>query len=159
MWQSGLARAQSAATPRAAFFAERERALVEKLAARIVPGDERSAGAVGTGAYIGFVLSHAPAELQKIWRVALKRLGPRVDADVDALLVEISRNEFAPRTADERFFALLKGAVVDAFYTSEEGIRKELGYLGGGFVHGFAGCTHEAHAVPDGYKPLIGRPQ
>ena len=52
---------------------------------------------------------------------------------------------------------MVKGAVVESFYTSEEGINKELGYQGMAFLVNFDGCTHASHATPADYQPLIGK--
>ena len=56
-----------------------------------------------------------------------------------------------------KFFVLVKSAVVDAFYTSEEGINKELSYQGMKFLMNFEGCTHASHSVPESYRPLVGK--
>jgi gluconate 2-dehydrogenase subunit 3-like protein len=169
LWREAIAAAQShvhasaakTGPYRLAFFTPHESRIVEMLAARIVPADERSGGAAAARVheYIDFILIHAPAELQKLWRASIERIAPRVIGksaeEIDALLSSVAANEFTPQTKDEVFFVALKEAVTDGFYTSEEGIRKELGYQGDGFLHEFPGCTHTTHETPAGYRPLL----
>lgn len=152
---------QNAPPRKPAFFTEAESELVARLAARIIPADERSGGAVAARLheYIDFILSHGPGELQNLWRDGLERLAPRLartpGPEIDVLLMELSRNEFAPSTPDEEFFVVLKSAVVEGFYTSEEGIRKELGYAGNTYVREFPGCRHQKHEPPADYRALL----
>jgi hypothetical protein len=172
LWSQAVAQAQQHAhstagtyrTKRAysfGFFTPMERELVRSLAARIVPANERSGGseAARVDEYVDFVLSHGAEELRRRWHDGLARLAPRIKgrsaAEIDALLTAISKNEFEPSVPDEEFFVLLKSAVVDGFYTSEEGIKRELGYLGNGFLRDFPGCTHTSHKTPDDYTPLL----
>jgi hypothetical protein len=143
------------------FFDERRRGILRRLMDRIVPPDERSAGAVGAEVdkYIDFVLAHADPVLQKAWREGLDRFGLAIGSkegpDVDAFLSKQAGGEFSPRTENERFFVYLKTAVAEGFYTSREGIEEELGYKGMTFEMDFLGCTHPKHTVPSGYKPLL----
>jgi hypothetical protein len=143
------------------FLEPGSRETLRTLMDRIAPADERSAGAVGARVdeYIDFILTHAERALQQQWQTGLIRYRASIQGhspmDVDAFLTKQAENEFRPRTEDERFFVLLKYAVIEGFYTSEEGITKELGYQGMGFVLDFKGCTHERHDAPDGWKPLL----
>lgn len=172
LWSQAVARAQqhvhtaagAYGTKRAysfRFFTPTERELVRSLAARIVPANERSGGAEAARVdeYVDFVLSHGAEELRRTWREGLARLHPgikgRSGAEIDVVLTAISKNEFEPSLPEEEFFVLLKSAVVDGFYTSEEGIKKELGYLGNGFLSAFPGCTHALHKTPADYRPLL----
>jgi gluconate 2-dehydrogenase gamma chain len=170
LWRQALLAAQShvhsapaqAAPPyRLAFFTASEARILAAVAARIVPADERSGGAAEARVdqYIDFILSHGSADLQKFWRESLARIAPRVSGrspeEIDVFLTELARNEFAPKNNYEEFFIALKEAVVDGFYTSEEGIRNELGYIGNAFLHEFPGCTHATHETPAGYRPLL----
>ena len=50
---------------------------------------------------------------------------------------------------------MLKGAVAEGFYTSREGIQRELGYQGLGFLREFPGCAHDTHEAPADYKPRL----
>ena len=40
---------------------------------------------------------------------------------------------------------LLKGATVDAYYSTREGLNTELGWNGNTFLTEFKGCTHKEH--------------
>jgi gluconate 2-dehydrogenase gamma chain len=137
------------------FFTPKERLALDRLTALIVPADERSGGALAAGVsqYIDTVVAHAQKPLQAAWRAGLK---PYLDvADAEAMLTAASRNEFRPRTPSERFFVMLKDACVDGFYTSREGIVKELGYKGYTFLREFPGAKPEDLKAPAGYKPLL----
>ena len=75
--------------------------------------------------------------------------------EAEALLREAARAEFDPVTDDQEFFVLLKSAVVEGFYTSEEGIEKELGYQGMTFALEFPGCLHDNHPRPVDFQPAL----
>jgi len=144
-----------------AFFDGEERKTLRVLMDRIVPADNRSAGALGAcvDEYVDFILVHADAALQETWRKGLKRYGEAIARnspdEVDRFLEQQAHNEFAPVTDDEAFFIILKAAVAEGFYTSKEGIVNELGYKGMAFVLDFEGCTHASHHVPQGWHPML----
>lgn len=168
LWQAASLRAQqnkAATTPNeqqgTTFLNSSQREVLRRLMDRIVPGDERSAGALGSGVdeYIDFVLLHADSTLQETWRSGLNRYGAAIAnknaAGIDKFLAKQAEREFSPSTDDEKFFVYLKTAVGEGFYTSEEGISKELGYKGMTFEMDFSGCTHAEHKAPAGYQPLL----
>jgi len=74
-----------------------------------------------------------------------KEFAAASEADQVKLLTEISKNERAPQTVEERFFRTVKGATIDGYYTSEIGIKKELQYKGNTYLKEFVGCTHPEH--------------
>lgn len=143
------------------FLDARRRDILRRLMDRIVPADERSSGAIGARVdeYIDFVLQYADAKFQAAWREGLDRFGKAIGSKrgpaIDSVLAEQARGEFSPRTGDERFFVYLKTAVAEGFYTSREGIEKELEYKGMSFEMDFPGCTHREHETPADYKPLL----
>jgi len=47
--------------------------------------------------------------------------------------------------AGPQFFAVLKGAAVDAYYSTREGLNMELGWNANTFLPEFKGCTHKEH--------------
>lgn len=147
------------------FLKPTERATVQAFAARIVPADERSGGAVAARVeeYIDFVLAHADANLKRTWHRGLAQYGAAVPAKtpeaLDAFLARQCEREFAPQSEEQIFFVLLKKAVVEGFYTSEEGINKELGYKGMGFILDWQGCTHAHHEAPAGWQPSLRVPE
>jgi Gluconate 2-dehydrogenase subunit 3 len=172
LWQGASARAQehrhaasgsaAAATPyRFVFLDPGERRTLRLVMDRMVPADERSAGAVGARVdeYVDFVLAHADHATCAIWRNGLGRYGRalrgKAPGAIDRFLNKQSGGEFVPRSEDEQFFVLLKTAVTEGFYTSEEGILKELGYQGMAFELDFPGCPHEEHSIPPDYKPML----
>lgn len=128
---------------------------LQRYAAVLIPASPRSGGAAAAKVeqYIDFVLSSAAPSLQRSWRAGLASFARMKNAD--AFLSHLAPNEFSPRSRDEQFFVLFKSAVTTAFYTSEEGILKELGYQGMGFLREFPGYQGEAFTVPPGYKPLL----
>jgi hypothetical protein len=143
------------------FLDANERRTLRGLMDRIVPADDRSSGAVGAcvDEYVDFILVHADPPLQETWSKGLKGYGEAIAGnnldEVDRFLEQQARNEFSPATDNEAFFVLLKAAVTEGFYTSEQGIVNELGYKGLTFALDFEGCTHSSHHVPDGWHPML----
>jgi hypothetical protein len=126
----------------------------------IIPTDEHSPGAkeAGVPGFIDLMLSDSPDETKTLWRnglTAVDRLcekkfavpcsGASAEQQV-SLLKMISRNEYAPKTVEERFFVAIKGLTVDGYYTSQTGIHQELRYKGNAYLKEFIGCTHAEHS-------------
>jgi hypothetical protein len=138
----------------ATYFTREELALVDELAEMIIPADDHSPGAraAKVAAYIDGRLAEAfDAQDRATWRDGLKlidRLSRQASgrpflqataADRLSLLERIAINEGKPTKPEERFFAELKSRVVDAYYTSEIGIRQELEYRGNTVQAEFSG--------------------
>ena len=137
----------------------REYAAVELLTEAIIPADDRSPGAraARVADYVDLLLSESEAPTRAEWSsglaafdtLARDRFGAgahELSSDrAAALLTEMSRNEANPATALETFFALLKDATIRGYYTSEIGLRQELGDDGQLFLAKFAGCDHPEH--------------
>lgn len=136
-------------------FSPAEQDTLAKAAAILIPANERSGGAAAAKVeeYIDFIVSHGNTDLRKVWQDGLARLAAA--PAMEPFLRKASKNEFRARTADERFFVMLKSSVNEAFYTSEEGINKELGYQGMGFVLEFPDFSRETPKTPRGYKPML----
>jgi hypothetical protein len=129
-------------------------ATLDALVDAIIPTDERSPGAreARVADYIDLLLSEADAELRQQWLDGLAavdaeasaRHGAAVStlppAQLEALLVTMSRNERQPETALERFFVTTKRAAIQGYYSSEIGIHKDLRYKGNQFLPEFHGC-------------------
>jgi gluconate 2-dehydrogenase gamma chain len=64
------------------------------------------------------------------------------DVQQIALLTEMSE---APDTALGRFFKLAKSLTIDGYYTSQEGLKQELGWNANTYLPEFKGCTHPEH--------------
>jgi hypothetical protein len=151
------AQSSAAAGSRAAsqtFFTPEELALVDELSELIIPTDEHSPGAraARVAAYIDSRLAEAWEEQDRTdWREGLKRIDqlsqessgkPFMQSSADqrlAVLTRIARNEKEPRQPEELFFAKLKLRVVDAYYTSEIGIKQEMEYKGNSYLTEFVG--------------------
>ena len=120
----------------------------------IIPADEHSPGAraAKVAAYIDARLAEAfDAEDRTTWRDGLKLIEqlsrqasgrPFLEstaAERLALLERIAANEGKPEKPEEHFFKELKSRVVDAYYTSEIGIKQELEYRGNTYQAEFSG--------------------
>jgi Gluconate 2-dehydrogenase subunit 3 len=151
------------APPKLAFLTAAQYSTVDALAETIVPADDHSPGAraARVADYIDLLLAESDSETQGTWRTGLAALDKASQEKFGApfaritpsqasdLLVDISRNEAAPQTPLEHFFAATKSATIRGYYTSEIGIQQELEYKGNKFLQEFVGCTHPEH----GYKP------
>ena len=136
------------------FFTREELALVDELSEMIIPADEHSPGAraAKVAAYIDARLAEAfDVADRTTWRDGLKLIDAlsrqaggkafleSTPAQRLALLEGIAANEAKPQKPGERFFAELKSRVVDAYYTSEIGIKQEMEYKGNTYQAEFAG--------------------
>ena len=136
------------------FFTPDELALVDELSELIIPTDEHSPGAraARVAAYLDSRLAEAWDEQERIdWREGLKRIDqlsreaggtPFMQSSADqrlAVLTRIARNEKEPRQPEELFFVKLKSRVVQAYYTSEIGIKQEMEYKGNSYLAEFVG--------------------
>lgn len=141
------------------FFTDEENRTVVEMSERIIPADDSSPGAkeAKVNEYIDLIVSVSPEPTQQTWRDGLAAVNKMsrdrhgktfADASADQqieLLTEISKNEKAPQTVEEKFFRTIKYATVDGYYTSEIGIKKELRYKGNSYLKEFTGCTHPEH--------------
>ena len=140
--------------PPATYFTRDELALVDELAEMIIPADEHSPGAraAKVAAYIDARLAEAfDAADRTTWRDGLKlvdqlsrQAGGRTfllstAAQRLALLEGIAAHEAKPEKPEEHFFVELKSRVVNAYYTSEVGIKQELEYRGNTYQAEFSG--------------------
>jgi hypothetical protein len=145
---------QPGATPPKTFLTPEELALVDELSEMIIPAEEHSPGAraARVAAYIDARLAEAWEEQDRTdWREGLKRIDqlsreaggqPFMKSSADqrlAILTRIAQNERKPQKPEERFFGQLKSRVVDAYYTSEIGIKQELEYKGNTYLTDFVG--------------------
>jgi len=129
-----------------------EFALLHRLTDLILPSDEHSPGATeaNVARFIDFVLSKSPAADQQRWRAGLKAFEEFAVAsesgkfvvlkpDAQARLLDAASTGAAP--ADARgFFELLRKETIFAYYTTEIGLLRELGYRGNQVLPGFPGC-------------------
>ncbi len=140
---------------RFAFFSRAEIATVRSYAAVLIPASERSGGAAAARVeeYMDHVLRNAAPSLQRNWRRGLAAWAK--EKDPRAVFDRAAGQEFAPKSAADQFFVQFKSAATAAFYTSEEGITKELGYQGLGFLREFRGWEGETFQTPSDYRPRL----
>jgi hypothetical protein len=150
----GSALAQTATAFRPLFFTAEEFALVDELAEMIIPTDERSPGAraAKVAAYIDARLAETlETEEQTSWRAGLaatnelskketgKAFMESTPEERLATLTKMAKTERGGKTPEEQFFGMLKGATAYAYYTSEIGIHKDIGYLGNTYQNEYSG--------------------
>ncbi|WP_031494962.1 gluconate 2-dehydrogenase subunit 3 family protein [Bryobacter aggregatus] len=116
---------------------------LNRYAALIIPASPHSGGAAVA----------ASPSLQRTWRRGLAAWAQ--SKDHAATLHTLTANEFSPKTQADQFFILFKTALVSAFYTSEEGITKELGYQGLAHLHHFPAPDGQPFETPANDKPLL----
>ena len=158
-----IARAQQhihnlAKTPekyRLQFFSESDNIIIDRVAEMILPADSHSGGAhdARVSYFIDLIVANSPKAAQTQWRERL--------AAFQALAVRQFGGEFAGLNADQRtsfidtlaakerqpvdpaasFFVEMKKLTIFAYYSSEIGLLKELGYKGNQALSEFPGCT------------------
>ena len=120
----------------------------------IIPADDHSPGAraAKVAAYIDARLAEAfDGADRTTWRDGLKLIDQLarqahgrafLESTTEqrlALLEGIAAHEAKPEKPEEHFFAELKSRVVNAYYTSEIGIKQELDYRGNTYQAEFSG--------------------
>ena len=145
-------KAATAKAPR--FFTAAEFALVDELSDMIIPTDDVSPGAraAGVAAYIdGALAETVEAEPKEAWHSGIKALDAYAQSKVGkafmqatpaervTVLTELSKNEFNAQTPAEKFFRQAKEATARVYYSSEIGIKKDIGYLGNTYLQEFVG--------------------
>src|SRR6266540_583954 len=151
--QSPAAAATSITAPQT-FFTPGELALVDELSELIIPTDDHSPGAraANVAAFIDARLAEAWEEQERTdWREGLRTIEqlsqaatgkPFMQSSADerlAMLTRMAQNEGKPQKPEEIFFARLKSRVVQAYYTSEIGIKQEMEYKGNSYLTEFVG--------------------
>ncbi len=138
----------------ATFLTSEEVALLDVLTDLIIPDTPRSPGAraARAAAYIDLVVAHSPVTTQQAWRTQLAALDGEArqregrafvaldEAARRRVLDALSARERQPDTDAVRAFVRVKQATIDAYYSSEIGLRQELGYLGPQMLDRFPGC-------------------
>jgi len=144
----------AAAPPPQTFFTSDELTLADELSELIIPADGHSPGAraAKVAAYIDARLAEAwdPSE-KTTWREGLGLVNqvsqqlhgrPFMNATTDqraAVLTQMAANESKPEKPEEKFFVELKTRVVEAYYSSEIGIKQEMEYKGNTYLQEFVG--------------------
>jgi len=160
--EQSAAAALDVAGYRPRFLTAQEYQVLGQLCDIIIPADETSPGAheAGVPFYIDSVLFYAKLDEQQLWRDGLKQVQnsamtqfgrPFEKCSVEErerVVAQMAANEEAPQTALEKFFVPLKSITVDAYWLSDAGMKKYLGYRGDTMLREFPGCTHPEHQTP-----------
>jgi len=130
------------------FFTEDENRLLDQLMEMIIPADDHSPGAhaAATSLVADLLVFTSDDATKNKWREGLRIMRDEAaKSGLDKALQTAAAGEENPRTDAERFFVVLKAMTVNAYYTSEIGIHKDLEYAGNRYLGAFPGCTHEEH--------------
>ncbi len=143
--------AAAAAARPAAFLTAAELALLDELTELIIPADDHSPGAraAAVAAYIDARLAETlDAEWQASWRTGLAAVntlsqelhGKRfMDSTAEqrvAVVTRMAAAEADPKAPAEQFFGQVKGATIQAYYTSKIGIQIDQEYKGNVYQQG-----------------------
>jgi len=143
------------------FFSPEQNETIDRLAAMIIPPDDRSPGAreAQVSLFIDLMVANSGAAVQNEWLAGLSAVDKEVQARYGAafslcsakhqeeILAIMAAHETDPSTDLERFFVRLKGSTVDGYYTSHLGIHQELRYQGNAVLSEFPGCKHPDHEI------------
>jgi gluconate 2-dehydrogenase subunit 3-like protein len=142
------------------FFTAAEYETVSRIADLIIPRTD-TPGAVEAGVpeYIDYVVSHNEEHQKPVrggleWldRQAQERHGNRFVALTEEQQIELlaplsdAVDRGQAKSANGRFFHMIKSMTADGYYTSQIGLVRELGYKGNTALSSFPGCNHPEHA-------------
>lgn len=126
------------------FFQPAEYTLIEQVAETILPVDDHSPGArtAKVADYIDLVVANSSSQTQEQWRERLVAFLATKNALDPAEFSKLAAKGASPSTPAEQFFAEMRRMTLEGYYTSEIGLRRELGYEGGHVRAGFQGCEN-----------------
>jgi hypothetical protein len=143
-------------TPRTLTAPQNE--LVVALTELIIPAtDTPGAKAARVNRFVDQVLTDAPAEVRGSFTRGLTWIDVRSRAlfkkdflaasaeQQTALLTRISSDVEQEEAIGREFFQAIKGMTINGYYTTEIGLRQELGDNGQLFLLEFQGCDHPEH--------------
>ncbi len=136
------------------YFRPEQLSTLESLTETIIPADEHSPGAKEARVveYIDTIVADAPDTVKRLWdtglvltnNMARNSFGrPYNECSAPeqiAIMSELAGNEDGRDTPEEKFFAVLKRATIDGYYTSKIGIHEDLQYQGNAALSEFPGC-------------------
>jgi len=140
--------AGSTAEAQTSFLSPAEHGWLKSFVDTVIPRtDTPGASDAGVPAFIDRRLATNP-KLTELFRSGMKALDDdaraRFGAAFPALRPEDQVALLTPRQEDP-FFVAMKGLTVDGYYTSEVGLKQELGWHGNTFLTEFKGCDHPEH--------------
>ena len=122
------------------FFTPAQHRLLDELAETILPADDHSPGAraARVADFIDLVAANSAADAQERWRkqvdaFAATGFGTAAAAERAAILNRAAAGH-------DPFFSSMREITLRAYYTSEIGLRQELGYRGPEVLPAFPGC-------------------
>lgn len=135
-------------------FTAPERASLTALVDAIIPRtDTPGASDIGVVPFIDRRLT-ASAPLAERFRTGLAALESVAKQQFGSSFAALSAQQqvelLTPASKDVStplgaFFKLAKDLTIDGYYTSKDGLTKELGWHGNTFLTEFTGCTHPEH--------------
>ena len=127
-----------------AVLSKSELDLLAELTGRIIPKtDTPGAVEAGVAAIIDSTLK-GNASKTKRWKETLAWFAKN-GATPEARLQLLERIGKEKGTAGFEHFELLKSETIDVYYSTQEGLKQELGWNANTFVAEFKGCTHPEH--------------
>lgn len=154
------------AAARAPFFTPAQTAALDVLSDIVIPSDEQSPGAheAGVVRYLDLLAGHSTPERRRHWQGGLAAVDSAARArfsrpfvkcsrqEQEALVAVMAAHEGKPQNELERFFELLKPAVVDGYRYSEIGVTRYMRWEGNHEeTAAWAGaCKHPAHGAKPG---------
>lgn len=142
------------------FFSSEENETVTVLSEFIIPEtDTPGARAAKVNQYIDYVLSQASTSEQEAFRRGLSWLNSRSREVLGSNFIGLETAQqtsvlaslASPETESRQdrpgiaFFEDMKERTVTGYYSSEIGMRQELGFQGNTYLAVFEGCTHPEH--------------
>ncbi len=145
------------------FFTPAEFRMVDELSEIIIPADDHSPGAraAKVAAYIDKTLAESlddkPREEFRTGLAVVNKLSQELnhvsflDATPEqrvAVVAQMARAENDPKKPEELFFVRMKGRTAQAYYSSEIGIHREIGYKGNVLLNEFVGFDASLAPIP-----------
>src|SRR4051794_31313778 len=145
---AALAAASTADAQTKTFLSPSELDWLKSLVDAIIPRTD-TPGASDAGVHLFIDRRLAANQPQtELFRAGMKAIDADAQARFGAAFPALTADqqvEILTAMQTQPFFRTMKGLTVDGYYTSEEGLTKELGWHGNTFVHEFKGCDHPEH--------------
>jgi gluconate 2-dehydrogenase gamma chain len=140
--------AASTAEAQTTYLTQAELDWLKSLVDVIIPRTETPGAAdAGVPVFIDRKLAADP-KLAELIRSGMKALDDDARARFGGAFPAIRpEDQIALLTSrqEDPFFVAIKGLTVDGYYTSEAGLKQELGWHGNTFLTEFKGCDHPEH--------------